>query len=122
MFFWSRKCRASAIAGCESLSRLIGLRAVPDGTRFSVFLGVPGTSVSGFHVLPLRGWSRGAFATARRDRSTSLRTDGRRYKKKTGLVGPASSASSWMRLHHNAARLALRVVLCSSGESTDRKI
>ena len=29
-------------------------------------------------------------------------------KKKTGLVGPASSASSWMRLHHSAARLALR--------------
>jgi len=110
MFFWSRKCRASAIAGCE-LSELIGLCAVPDGTRFSVFLGVPGTSVSGFHVLPLRGWSRDAFATARRDRSTSLRTDGRRYKKKTGLVGPASSASSWMRLHRSAARLALRVLL-----------
>jgi len=31
-------------------------------------------------------------------------------KKKTGLVGPASSASSWMRLHHSAARLALRVL------------
>ena len=43
-------------------------------------------------------------------------------KKKTGLVGPASSASSWMRLHHSAARLALRVLLCSSGESADRKI
>jgi len=32
------------------------------------------------------------------------------YKKKTGLVGPASSASSWMRLHHSAARQALRVL------------
>ena len=42
--------------------------------------------------------------------------------KKTGLVGPASSASSWMRLHHSAARPALRVRLCSSGESTDRRI
>jgi hypothetical protein len=30
-----------------------------------------------------------------------------RYKKKTGLVGPVSYASSWMRLHRSAARLAL---------------
>jgi hypothetical protein len=43
--------------------------------------------------------------------------DCRYLQKKTGLVGPASSASSWMRLHHSAARLAPRVLLCSSGAS-----
>jgi hypothetical protein len=34
----------------------------------------------------------------------------RNQQKKTGLVGPASCASSWMRLHHSAARLALRLL------------
>ena len=44
-------------------------------------------------------------------------------KKKTGLVGPASSASSWMRLHHSAARLALReCIYAPQAGHRDRKI
>ena len=63
-----------------------------------------------------------AVQSARARRPRDSRRGRRRYfalrglrgaakaRKKTGLVGPASSASSWMRLHRSAARLVLRVL------------